>query len=45
MIRASMLGSNEAILVFVVVIGMIFVVPGALWIVARVRGRRSRGDR
>jgi hypothetical protein len=41
MIRASMLGSNEAILLFLVVMGMIFLVPAALWVVARVRRRRS----
>jgi len=40
-----MMSSGEAILLFVVVVGAIFVVPAALWIVAWVRGRRAGEDR
>ena len=40
-----MMGSNEAVVLFVVVLGMIVIVPVALWIVTWVRGRRSGGER
>jgi len=39
------MGTNEALLLAIVVFGMIFVVPVALWIVASVRGRRPGGGR
>ena len=39
------MGTNEALVLAIVVFGMIFVVPVALWIVALVRGRRAGGER
>ncbi|MEN8150385.1 MAG: hypothetical protein ABFS86_11225 [Planctomycetota bacterium] len=38
------MGTNEALVLAIVVLGMIFIVPLAMWIVAFVRGRQS-GDR
>jgi len=40
-----MMGGNEAVVLFVVVFGMIVIVPVALWIVTWVRGRRSGDER
>jgi len=40
-----MIGTNETVVLAIVVLGMIFIVPIAMWIVAIVRGRRSGGGR
>lgn len=40
-----MMGTNETLVLAIVVFGMIFIVPLSMWIVAIVRGRRSGGGR